>query len=978
MAQELGVGYIIISPSTKGLGKAIEGSIGDGAGKGVAKSSKTILTRLSGTFTKVGKIGVGAIGTVTGALTGLAAKGGFDRALNIERAQTKLKALGHDTKSVDGIMNDALASVKGTAFGLGDAASVAAGMVASGVKQGKQLATVLATVGDVAQVSGRSFSDMGLIFQQVAAKGKLQGDEMLQLMQSGIPVLQYLADHFKVTSAEAQDMVSAGKVSFEEFEEAMREHLGGAAQSAGESFDGAMGNVKAAFSRLGETVATPVIQGLTGLFNQAIPMIDGFTAQATPILERVGDGLRTGLEQALPAVQDAMEHVGVLVAACDDLGHYAEAAATALGGLAGGLAAIKTSQGIVAAAQSSRDLAAMLQLAVDPAAEGANTLIRLSNAAKAYDGVASGLVGTIGGMSGKLGGIAAAAGKAGGGLKGLSSALGLGPWGLVAAGVATVAGALAAFFTQTETGRAAWDGLVELLQPLWQTVQDAWQSALPALQDLVQSFGDTISGIASTTGPALGELAATVGPMLSAFADAVVTLLAPISANLPALAAAFQDLGQDIAGAVQACTPAFRQLADAFTQAWGQIAPALGDLAATVAPVLAQIAGLVMDLVAQLAGPLATVLTAGAGVIATIVAATAGLLPLIGQIIASVASVMTVVAALAANLIGALLPVITGIINGVTALLPVISTAVTAILGVVTPAVTMMAGIIQGLLTTLQGVINFVTGVFTGDWSQAWEGVKQIFSGVWQQLTSLLTGAWNMIQAIIRGGLATLLAAWTAGWNAVGSFFTSIWTGLKNAASAGVDAVVRVVTGIRSRITGFFSDAASWLVDAGGNLLRGLWNGINDAVGWVVAQIGGLKDAIVGGIKKLFGIHSPSRVMRDEVGIMIGRGLAEGIRRSETLVGKAGDRLAAAAMPDQIPLPAFDDGGLATTVRRAMASYRVDMTVGDAAGGRDAASIGRQTVVYLTYNGATSTPSDRVAGLLELLGDELEHSLQTA
>ena len=41
MAQELGTGYIIISPSTKGLGKAIEGSIGEGTNAGTQKSSKS-------------------------------------------------------------------------------------------------------------------------------------------------------------------------------------------------------------------------------------------------------------------------------------------------------------------------------------------------------------------------------------------------------------------------------------------------------------------------------------------------------------------------------------------------------------------------------------------------------------------------------------------------------------------------------------------------------------------------------------------------------------------------------------------------------------------------------------------------------------------------------------------------------------------------------------------------------------------------
>ena len=298
MAQELGTGYIIISPSTKGLGKAIEGSIEQGTEKGTSKSSGTILKKLGGAFGRIGKIGVGAITGIGTAVTGLAAKGGFDRALNIERARTKLKALGHDTNSVNGIMDDALASVKGTAFGLGDAASVAAGLVASGVKQGKQLTGVLTTVGDVAQIAGVEFKDMGVIFGKVAATGKLQGDEMLQLMEAGIPVLQYLADHYKVTAAEAQKMVSDGKVSFADFEAAMREHLGGAAKSAGDSFDGMLSNLKAAMSRAGEKFATPLIQSITQLGNKAIPVIDEIAGGVGRLADEFAERLASAADQA--------------------------------------------------------------------------------------------------------------------------------------------------------------------------------------------------------------------------------------------------------------------------------------------------------------------------------------------------------------------------------------------------------------------------------------------------------------------------------------------------------------------------------------------------------------------------------------------------------------------------------------------------------------------------------------------------------
>ncbi|MDN6655864.1 MAG: tape measure protein, partial [Bifidobacterium crudilactis] len=194
MAKEIGVVYVPVVPSGKGFGKAVEGQITDAADSGSKKGSSSILSKIGGAFSTVGKVGVGAIGAVATGIVGLAAKGGFERALNIENAKAKLKGLGHDSASVTEIMNDALASVKGTAVGLGDAATVAASLSASGVKQGGQLTKVLKTVADTAQISGRSLTDIGTIFGSVAARGKLQGDDMLQLMSSGVPVLQFLSD----------------------------------------------------------------------------------------------------------------------------------------------------------------------------------------------------------------------------------------------------------------------------------------------------------------------------------------------------------------------------------------------------------------------------------------------------------------------------------------------------------------------------------------------------------------------------------------------------------------------------------------------------------------------------------------------------------------------------------------------------------------------------------------------------------------
>ena len=66
------------------------------------------------------------------------------------------------------------------------------------------------------------------------------------------------------------------------------------------------------------------------------------------------------------------------------------------------------------------------------------------------------------------------------------------------------------------------------------------------------------------------------------------------------------------------------------------------------------------------------------------------------------------------------------------------------------------------------------------------------------------------------------------------------------------------------------------MLDVGKNLVQGIWNGINNATAWVLEKIRGFGASIVNGIKNIFGIHSPSAIMRDEVGKNLALGVADG------------------------------------------------------------------------------------------------------
>lgn len=77
------------------------------------------------------------------------------------------------------------------------------------------------------------------------------------------------------------------------------------------------------------------------------------------------------------------------------------------------------------------------------------------------------------------------------------------------------------------------------------------------------------------------------------------------------------------------------------------------------------------------------------------------------------------------------------------------------------------------------------------------------------------------------------------------------------------------------------------LKNVGSQIVEGIWEGISSGFGWFKTKIKGWVGNVMSFIKNLFGIHSPSRVMRDEVGLQIGRGVANGITKSVSDVQNA-------------------------------------------------------------------------------------------
>lgn len=272
--------FVEIVPTTSGVKRGIEKDL-NGTFDAAEKKGTSV-------FSKIGGFAKGAALAAAGAaaaITGLAVKGGFERMLKIEDAQAKLEGLGHSVEAVDTIMDSALASVKGTAYGLDTAATVAASAVAAGIKPGQDLEKYLRLTADAATIAGISMDEMGSIMNKVQTNGRAMTENLNQLSDRGIPILQWLADEYGVTAAEMSKMVSQGKVDAETFNKVLQENIGGAALKSGETTRGAWANMLAALSRVGVALLEDVFPYFKDTFNGITVFLDDLTGRIGPFAE---------------------------------------------------------------------------------------------------------------------------------------------------------------------------------------------------------------------------------------------------------------------------------------------------------------------------------------------------------------------------------------------------------------------------------------------------------------------------------------------------------------------------------------------------------------------------------------------------------------------------------------------------------------------------------------------------------------------
>ena len=263
MATELGKAYVQIMPSAKGISGSIQKAIGPEALSAGKSAGKNIATAISDSLSKAGStltkyITAPALGAAT-AVAGVVSALGFKRLVGMDNAQAKLKGLGVEGKQLEIVMENARNAVQGTTHTMADAANVAAGALAAGVKEGADLERYIKLVGDAATGANAPMGEMAQIFNRIQGTGKLMGTE-LEMIEYRLPGFsQALAKHLGVAPEEMRKMVSEGKVSVDDFLAVMEGYAGGMSAAYAETWSGLKDNVLANIGIIGEAL-------LEGLF----------------------------------------------------------------------------------------------------------------------------------------------------------------------------------------------------------------------------------------------------------------------------------------------------------------------------------------------------------------------------------------------------------------------------------------------------------------------------------------------------------------------------------------------------------------------------------------------------------------------------------------------------------------------------------------------------------------------------------------
>lgn len=285
--------------------------------------------------------------------------------------------------------------------------------------------------------------------------------------------------------------------------------------------------------------------------------------------------------------------------------------------------------------------------------------------------------------------------------------------------------------------------------------------------------------------------------------------------------------------------------------------------------------GILMSLIDGLLAALPSIIEAITGVIETLLGTIVELLPVVIE--AGIQILTAVIEGLVATV-----PTLVGEILGI--ILVLVNTLIEGLPKILDAGIQILFALIEGIMKILPELLTAIGNI-----------VIAIVGGFIENLPSILNAGIQILLALLKGILQVLPQILGAAFKIVVSLAATLIKNAPQILMAGVQLIWALIKGVFS-LMGEVESAIREigaamlsvlgnisLVDIGKDLIRGLWNGISNMTSWITGKLEGFGDTVLSGIKGFFGIKSPSRVFRDEIGVMLVRGLNVGMEKMEDL-----------------------------------------------------------------------------------------------
>lgn len=443
------------------------------------------------------------------------------------------------------------------------------------------------------------------------------------------------------------------------------------------------------------------------------------------------------------------------------------------------------------------------------------------------------------------------------------------PIGAIVVAVAAVVAALVWFFTQTEVGRRAWAAFTSWLSETWAALVEGAKAIWNGLGEFLANLWATITGgvtgawtsITTFLSGVWTGISTTATTIFNGIRDFIVNVFTVIGALIVAPLQAIRNGINTVFGWILSF---ITQQMNSTNTVWSTIWTAIYNVVNTIFTLIS--------------GYISTVVNA----IRTVIVVFLDLLKGDWQ------GAWDAIKSFFTTTWDGIKAFLSNILDGIKAVWTTVWTAIsTFFTDVWNRIVAFFTPIINGIRNTIGNVLNAIKSV----WTSIWNAVKSVASAIWNAISGVVSTYIQNVRNTISTVLNAISGVWTSVWNSVSSFLGNIWHGITSAVSNGIQNVSNTVGRIKSTVLGAVSGAGRWLYDTGRQVIQGLINGIGGAFQWVRNTISNLGSSLVGWAKSVLGIHSPSRIFRDEVGKWIPAGMAQGIDKASGLVADSIDGL---------------------------------------------------------------------------------------